>query len=131
MAIVGVVLAMGTQIWEWRKSIKEDLEARQRNQALLYKIKRAVNRFQDKDVFFDWSFSFDSSDEVFGPYIRDLAKLVEDAPFKPPFKISDWFAAARDRGPHVIGHHPKFGVSHLSIEADSRGLCLIRLGRVA
>ena len=126
MAIVGLVLAMGTQSWEWRKRIEDDRAAQRRNGELLdrldketHQISRAVTRFQDEDISFDWSFSFDSNDQVFGPYIRDLAKLVEDASFEPPFTVSDWFAAARDRGLRVSGWHPKFGVHFLSIEADS------------
>jgi hypothetical protein len=133
MAIVGVMLAMSTQIWEWRKSIEDDRTARRENRNLLLKldrqaqlaanslheVRRAVTRFQDKDISFNWSFSFDSNNEVFGPYIRDLAKLVEDATFEPPFKKSDWFAAAGNRGLRVIGFHPERGVSDLSIQADS------------
>jgi len=126
MAIVGVVLALGTQIWEWRKSVEEDRAARRHNQELLerldreaHEIRRAVTRFQDKDISFDWSFSFDGTDEAFGPYIRDLAKLVENATFEPPSKKSDWFDAARDRGLSVIGYHPETGVSILGIESDS------------
>src|SRR5437868_12914342 len=89
MAIVGVVLAMSTQIWEWRKSIESDRIARAKNQELLLKldreaqlaakslheVRRAVTRFQD--ISFDWSVSYDSTDKIVGPYIHDLAKLAE------------------------------------------------------
>jgi hypothetical protein len=126
MAIIGLVLALGTQIWEGRKFIEGDRAARQHNKELLerldteaHEIRRVVNRFQDKDISVDWSFSFGGTDEVFGPYIRDLAKLVEDAPFKPPFKVSDCFDAARDRGLTVNGYHPQLGVSDLRIDPDS------------
>ena len=60
MAIVGVLLAVSTQIWEWRKSIENDRTARAKNQELLLKldreaqlaakslheVRRAVTRFQ-------------------------------------------------------------------------------------
>src|SRR5436309_12805792 len=66
MAIVGVMLALGTQIWERRESIEEDRAARQRNQKLLetlesesHEIRRAVTRFQT--ISFDWSCTLDSS----------------------------------------------------------------------
>ena len=88
MAILGVVLAVGTQIWEWRKTIESNRAALQRNEQLLQKldveakeIRRAVTRFQKVSV--DWSVTFESTDKVFGSYIGDLAKLAEDALSKP------------------------------------------------
>jgi hypothetical protein len=95
MAIVGVVLAVSTQLWEWRKSIEDDRTARRKNQELLLKldmeaqlaanslheVRRAVTRFQT--ISFNWSFDFDSTDNVFGPYIGELAKLAEEAISKP------------------------------------------------
>jgi len=89
LAIVGVVLALGTQIWEWKKNVERDLEARQQAADWLHEIRRAVSRFQS--FSFDWTCSFDSTDRIFGPYIQDLAKLAEDAANKPwpDFEKSD------------------------------------------
>src|SRR5262249_55483104 len=88
MWIVGVVLAMSTQTWEWKNTIEEDRDARKRNRALLeelrteaHDIRRAVTRFQT--IYFFWACTFDSSDKVFGPYIQDLVKTVEDERSKP------------------------------------------------
>jgi hypothetical protein len=88
MAIVGVVLAMSTQIWEWRKTIDEDRDARERNRTLLEQLKsestnirRAVTRFQT--ISFFWSCTFDSSNKVFGPYIQELEKIIEEERSKP------------------------------------------------
>src|SRR5258707_1366105 len=81
LAIVGLVIALSTQIWEWKKSIAADQAARQRNQALLerldseaHEIRRAVTRFQS--VSFDWSCSFDSTDKTFGTYVQELVRLA-------------------------------------------------------
>jgi hypothetical protein len=99
MAIVGVVLAVGTQVWEWIKSIEDDRAARQHNKELLerldkeaHEIKRAVTRFQT--ISFDWQYSFDSRNEVFGPYLRDLAAFAVTYPW------SD--AEKSDQGIHPV-----------------------------
>src|SRR5438067_2858884 len=125
MAIVGVLLAMSTQIWEWRKSIENDRTARAKNQELLLKldreaqlaakslheVRRAVTRFQT--ISFDWMCTFDSSNKKFGAYIADLAKLAEDATSKAPFKEGD-------QGLGRSVWNPKSGeVSAFRIDADS------------
>src|SRR6266700_2751349 len=38
MAVVGVLLAVSTQIWEWMKSIEDDRAARQHNRELLERL---------------------------------------------------------------------------------------------
>jgi hypothetical protein len=128
MAIVGVVLAVSTQIWEWRKSIEADRASRQKNQELLLKldtevqlaakslheVKRAVTRFDT--ISFDWSVSFDNTNGVVGPYIRELAKLAEEAVSK------SWsFDFDRsDQGLHSSTVDPKSGqVSGFAFAGDS------------
>ena len=130
MAVVGVVLAVSTQIWEWRKSIESDRVARLKNRELLLKldtevqlaakslheVKRAVTRFQD--ISFDWSFSFDSADKVVGPYIHDLAKLAEDATSKPATNKAPF--AEQEKGLLRLSWNPKTGeISGFRIKADS------------
>src|SRR5947207_12572163 len=94
MAIVGVVLALSTQIWEWRKSIEDDRIARRKNQELLLKldtqaqlaakslheVRRAVTRFQT--IAFNVAITVDNADKTFAPYISNLAKAAEDAKTK-------------------------------------------------
>src|SRR5262249_12641701 len=118
MAIVGVLLAMSTQVWEWRKSIEDDRIAQRKNQELLLKldtyahlasnslheIRRTLTRFQT--ISFDWSCTFESSNNVFGPYLRDLAELAEDAALEIPLKMSDC-------GLRVAVGSPRSGVSRL------------------
>ncbi|SRR6266498_2246705 len=101
IAIVGVMLAVSTQIWEWRKSIENDQIARLKNQQLLLKldneaqvaadslheVRRAVTRFQT--ISFEWYCRFNSTDKVFGPYISDLAKRAGDVISNPSFKEGD------------------------------------------
>jgi hypothetical protein len=125
MAIVGVVLAMSTQIWEWRKSIEDDRIAQRKNQELLLKldseaqlaanslheIKRTLTRFQT--ISLDWYYTFESTDQLFGPYIQELAKRVEVATSNGPFKEGD-------QGLHRRISDTKSGkISAFSIDADS------------
>jgi len=114
MAILGVVLAVGTQIWEWRKTIESNRAAMQRNEQVLQEIRRAVTRFQKVSV--DWSITFQSTNKVFGSYIGDLAKLAEDALSKP------WsFGFGRSNQGLLRGSwNPRSGkVSSFKIDLDS------------
>lgn len=126
MAIVGVMLAVSTQIWEWRKSIEDDRTARRKNQELLLKldmeaqlaadslhqVRRAVTRFQT--ISFTWSFDFDSTDNIFAPYIGELVKLAGEAISKP------WSSGIgrSDQGLRR-GRWDASGVSAFVIDADS------------
>src|SRR5437870_3749565 len=121
MASVGVVLALGTQMWEWRKSIEEDRAARQRSQDLLerldreaHEIRRAVTRFRMPSISFDFSCSFDSTNKIFGPYILELTKLGEAAISKPhpDFEKSD-------EGLRLYGLNRRLGTWSFRIDADS------------
>jgi hypothetical protein len=121
MAIVGGVLALGTQIWEWKSSIEQDRAARQQNKKLLealgsdaHEIRRAVTLFQT--ISFDWSVSFDGTNGLIGPYIQDLAKLVEAATSKPwPSGVDQ-----SDEGLRRAAWNPKSGeILAFRIDADS------------
>ncbi len=126
MAIVGVALAVSTQIWEWRKSIEDDRTAQRKNQELLLKldkeaqlaatslheVRRAVTRFQT--ISFDWYCRFNITDKLFGPYISDLAKRTEDMIKKPPFKEGD-------QGLHLQVGTPA-SVAALIFDADSAAM---------
>ena len=124
MAIVGVVLALGTQIWEWRKSIEEDRAARQRSQALLEKldreahdIRRAVTRFQVPSISFDFGCSFDSTNKLFGPYILDITKLAEAVISKPHLDFEK-----SDDGLRLYGVNRRLGTWSFRIDADSSAM---------
>jgi hypothetical protein len=125
MAIVGVVLAMSTQIWEWRKAIEDDRIAQRKNQELLLKldteaqlaakslheVKRTLTRFQT--ISFDWYYTFDTTDQLFGPYIQELMNRVEVATSNGSFKEGD-------QGLHRRISDTKSGkISAFSIDADS------------
>ncbi len=110
MAILGVVLAVGTQIWEWRKTIESNRAAMQRNEQVLQEIRRAVTRFQKVSV--DWSITFQSTNKVFGSYIGDLAKLMPDItlfkkPISPAHVIDMWPYVIDAWGPEAEQEQPK------------------------
>src|SRR6266853_1216836 len=128
MAIVGVVLAVSTQIWEWRKAIEADQTAQQKNQELLLKldtdvqlaadslheVKRAVTRFQS--ISFSWFCTFDGNDKLPALYVQDLSKRVEDA----MCAYADSLFKDGDQGLHLLSWHPKLRkIYSFRFDADS------------
>lgn len=120
MAIVGVLLAISTQIWERRKSIEAEQTAQQKNQELLLKldtdvqlatnslheVRRAVTRFQS--ISFEWYCTFDGSDKLIAPYVQDLSKRVEDA----TCAYADSVFKEGYQGLHLLSWHPTLRQVH-------------------